>query len=255
MIEPILMSNRMLSALRQIGPKFLARGLLLLAVLGGVGYPANVVGFEEMLKAYDFSDRPGAGWLHGRAAFVVIGGFLTAVGAPRQAVSFFAAYFYGLWAGLMVALLASGTGACIGYGFARLYSGAAQRLIRGRVGFARKIWSENTFVLSLMLRLLPVGSNFLATPAAGATAIPFLPFLTGSVLGYVPQTLVFVLLGSGVNVGSREQIALSVGLFIASAVLGVWIYANYRKRLRANGAADGSEDRIAPMDAASGAKG
>lgn len=226
------MSNRLLSVARQIGPKLFVRGIVLIAVLAGVGYLANAVGFEDLLKTYSFSDDPEAGWLHGRLAFVVIGSVLTAIGMPRQAVSFFAAYFFGLWGGFVIALVASGGGAVLGYGFARLYSAQAERLIRGRIDVARKVWAQHAFVLTVIIRLLPVGSNLLANLAAGAAAIPFLSFIGGSVTGYVPQTLVFALLGSGVNIGSREQVALSVGLFVLSAALGVWIYANYRKRLR-----------------------
>ena len=235
------MSNRMQSALRQIGPKTVLQGMTLLAVLAGVGFLANAIGFEDILESYGFSDSPRAGWLHGRAAFFVLGAAFTAIGAPRQAVSFFAAYFFGLWGGFALALLASGGGAVLAYGFARLYSGAAERFVRGRIDIARQIWAGNAFTLTLILRLLPVGSNLLANLAAGATGIPFLAFMAGSLVGYVPQTFVFALLGSGVNIGSQTQVALSVGLFIASTVLGVWIYANYRKRLRqagANGDAD-----------------
>jgi len=226
------MTNRTISAFRQIGPKLVAQGIVLIALLAAIGYLANAAGFEDVLKSYSFSDDPSADWLHGRAAFLVVGAVLTAVGMPRQAVSFFAAYFFGLWPGFVLALAASGAGAAVGYGFARLYSSFAERAISGRVNVARQIWAANAFVLTVIIRLLPVGSNLLANLAAGAGSIPFLRFIGGSVTGYVPQTLVFALLGAGVNVGSREQVALSVLLFVASAALGLWIYANYRKRLR-----------------------
>lgn len=235
------MTNRTISAFRQIGPRLLAQGVVLIAVLATIGYLANVAGIEDMLANYSFSADPSADWLHGRSAFLVAGAAFTAIGMPRQAVSFVAAYFFGLWPGFVLALAASGAGAALGYGFARLYSAAAERLIRGRVDVARQIWATNAFVLTVIIRLLPVGSNLLANLAAGAGSIPFLAFIGGSVTGYVPQTLVFALLGAGVNVGSREQVALSVVLFVASAALGLWIYANYRKRLR-SGRTEATDD-------------
>lgn len=229
------MSNRIRTALRQIGPKFLLQAAILAVVLVSAGLLANRYRFEEVLGWLAFSDSGDAGWLHGRLAFVATGALFTAIGGPRQAVCFFAAYLFGLWQGSALALAASAAGALTAYLFALSFSGAARRVIRGRVDVARRMWERNAFSLTLILRLLPVGSNLLANLSAGAAHIPLAPFLAGSVLGYTPQTLVFAMLGAGVNVGSREQVALSVALFVLSALLGVWVYANYRKRLK-NGA-------------------
>ena len=46
-------------------------------------------------------------------------------------------------------------------------------------------------------------------------------------------------MGSGVNVQSGTQVALSIVLFVASILIGVWIYARYRKELKRNGDGDG----------------
>ncbi len=225
------MSNRIASALRQMGPKLLLRGLILICVLVGAAFLIESLQFEELVERFSFSSDPEAGWLHGRFAYLGLAGVFTALGGPRQAISFFAAYFFGLWEGFAIALIGSGLGCLIAYGFARGFHDAALTLIRGRVDMARQIWARDTFWLTFILRLLPIGSNLLANLAAGASAIPLGAFLAGSLAGYVPQTLVFVLMGSGVNVGSGMQIAISVGLFAVSTLVGVWIYARYRKQL------------------------
>jgi uncharacterized membrane protein YdjX (TVP38/TMEM64 family) len=54
-------------------------------------------------------------------------------------------------------------------------------------------------------------------------------FFLASVLGYLPQTLVFGLLGSGVQVSHTTQIALGIALFIASAALGVVLMQRSRR--------------------------
>ena len=226
------MSNRIASALRQMGPKLLLRGLILICVLVGAGVLVNQYRFEDILHILAFSGASNAGWLHGRIAYLVLAGVFTALGGPRQAVSFFAAYFFGLTEGFLVALVGSAIGCLVAYLFARAFHDTAIRLIHGRVDMARRIWARDTFWLTFILRLLPVGSNLLANLAAGASAIPLAAFLSGSLAGYVPQTLVFALMGTGVNVGSTTQIAVSLALFVASTLLGVWIYARYRKRLR-----------------------
>ena len=227
------MSNRIASALRQMGPKLVLRGLILICVLVGAGLAIESYRFEEIVERFTFSSEAGTGWMHGRLAYLVLGAVFTALGGPRQAVSFFAAYFFGLVEGFVIALIGSGLGCLIAYGFARGFHDAAITLIRGRVDMARQIWVRDTFWLTFILRLLPVGSNLLANLAAGASAIPLAAFVGGSLAGYVPQTLVFALMGSGVNVGSSTQIGISVGLFIVSTLIGVWIYARYRKQLRA----------------------
>lgn len=225
-----------------MGPKLVVRGLILICVLVGAGFLIESYKFEEIVEALAFSGDAEAGWLHGRLAYLALAGLFTAFGGPRQAISFFAAYFFGLGEGFLIALAGSGLGCLIAYFFARMFHDAAVNLIRGRVDVARRIWARDTFWLTFILRLLPVGSNLLANLAAGASAIPFAAFLAGSLAGYVPQTLVFVLMGSGVNVGSSVQVAVSVGLFVISTLIGVWVYARYRKRLRSEAQADAAAD-------------
>lgn len=215
-----------------MGVKLLLRATLLLGILAAAGLIANRYRFEDLLAALNFSAGDEAGILHGRIAYLLLAGLFTAAGGPRQAISFFAAYFFGLAEGFAIALAGSALGLLAGYGAARLFRDAAIRFIRGRVDVAVQIWARNPFTLSLILRLLPVGSNFLANMAAGAAGIPLVGFFAGSVLGYIPQTLVFALMGSGINIGSREQVGLSIALFVLSILLGLWVYARYRKNLR-----------------------
>ena len=57
--------------------------------------------------------------------------------------------------------------------------------------------------MTLLIRLLPVGNNFATSLAAGVSRVPARPFLLGSLLGYMPQTMVFALAGSGVEMGAE----------------------------------------------------
>ena len=54
------------------------------------------------------------------------------------------------------------------------------------------------------------------------------PFLAASALGYLPQTVVFVLLGSGVRVGKAEQLALAAALFVAASLIGLYLLRRTR---------------------------
>ncbi len=90
--------------------------------------------------------------------------------------------------------------------------------------------------MAMLIRLLPVGSNVITNLLAGVSSVPLLPFLAGSLIGYLPQTVIFVLLGSGVNVQPVWRTAASVALFVASGLLGVVLY----RRMRQGKAFDGT---------------
>jgi uncharacterized membrane protein YdjX (TVP38/TMEM64 family) len=87
---------------------------------------------------------------------------------------------------------------------------------------------DNPLTMAVLIRFLPVGSNLLTNLFAGVSAVRAVPFFAGSLLGYTPQTVVFVLLGSGIQVDPLLRGSVSVALFVASAALGVFLY----KRLR-----------------------
>jgi uncharacterized membrane protein YdjX (TVP38/TMEM64 family) len=88
--------------------------------------------------------------------------------------------------------------------------------------------AANPFSMTLLIRLLPVGNNFATSLAAGVSRVPARPFLLGSFLGYVPQTLVFALAGSGIEAGAGVRVWLAVLLFFVSAATGIWLYHKYR---------------------------
>jgi uncharacterized membrane protein YdjX (TVP38/TMEM64 family) len=75
------------------------------------------------------------------------------------------------------------------------------------------------FTATLMLRLMPVGSNILLNLAAGLSAVRLLPFLAASAIGFVPQTLIFALFGQAPN--HAHMFVLGGMMFLASAAVGV----------------------------------
>jgi len=93
---------------------------------------------------------------------------------------------------------------------------------------------DHTFTSTIMIRLLPAGSNLLVNLTAGAIRVRGIHFFSGSLLGYIPQTLIFALIGSGVHVDPRQRIGLGVALFIVSVLLGMQLYRRYRAHFGAN---------------------
>ncbi len=158
----------------------------------------------------------------GAAAFFAVGAALTAFGLPRQAVAFAAGYAFGAWGGILLAMGAQLAGCCADFWWARAVARdwAAKRL-RGRLARLDRVLTTKPFTATLTLRLLPVGNNLLLNLLGGLSGLPALPFFAATLIGYLPQTAIFALAGSGVRVDRSAQLAVGGVLFAASAVLGV----------------------------------
>lgn len=167
--------------------------------------------------------------LAGEALFVGLAALATGLGLPRQVVSGLAGYAFGLALGSALALAGTVAG-CVGaFYYARVLARAPiQNKFSGRVRKLDDFLHDNTFSMTLLVRMLPVGSNVATNLAAGVSSVRAAPFFGGSALGYAPQTVIFALLGSGVAVDPGLRISLSVVLFVASALLGVYLYRHFR---------------------------
>ena len=206
-------------------PRVILRGLILIATLVGVGFLFET---QNLDKAWIDGSIRGQG-SGGYALFVLAGALFTAVGLPRQVLSFLAGYAFGFATGTALAVLATALGCATTFFYARLLG---RSVIAARFpGRIRKIDSflrDNPFSMTLLIRLLPVGSNLLTNLAAGVSGVGPLPFILGSAIGYIPQNLVFALVGSGVSIDPAFRISLSVALFVASGAIGVYLYRRYR---------------------------
>jgi len=210
---------------------FLKGGITILALLL-LGYLAKSLDFENIFETSGFGQNSGVSIWNGPFGFLILASGLMCVGAPRQVISFFAAFFFGLTLGFAVALVATICTCLLSYSVARSFSIFFQDFVKGKLNLALNFWRDNTFLTTIIWRFLPVGNNLLTNLAAGAFKIPPVPFISGSAFGYIPQTLVFAVLGSGVNLGSGVQVLISVALFVVCAVLGLYLFTRYCKELK-----------------------
>ena len=165
----------------------------------------------------------------GPAGFVLFAAIACAVGVPRQVVAYAAGLGFGTWPGCVLALIAELAGCAADFLWARVVARDwAARRITGRLARLDGQLSRHPFGATLTLRLLPVGSNILLNLLAGVSAVAMGPFLLASLIGYVPQTVVFALLGGGVRVDRNEQLVLAGGLFVLASLLGLWLMRRIR---------------------------
>jgi uncharacterized membrane protein YdjX (TVP38/TMEM64 family) len=210
-------------------PRLLFKGLVLMASLAAIGWGLKASGLAQHLDANwvdsEIRGQGANGWL----LYVGVGALAVAAGLPRQAVCFLGGYGFGLGLGLALAQLASILGCALCFLYARLLG---RELVRHR--FAERLrrlddfLHEHPVTMTMLIRFLPVGSNLITNLLAGVSKVAPLPFLLGSLIGYLPQTIIFVLLGSGIHVQPLWRSVLSVLLFLLSALLGVYLYRRLR---------------------------
>jgi hypothetical protein len=90
---------------------------------------------------------------------------------------------------------------------------------------------------------MPVLGTILRRPdeadAAGVRRPGLLVATRARAIGYVPQTVIFALLGKGVRVDGAWQIGIAAAMFAASVALGVWLWQRHRAARALEPAEDG----------------
>jgi len=196
----------------------------------------------------------------GEIIFVVVGAAATAAGVPRQAIAFLGGYAFsssahdspvqGIALAVGLAMVAQLIGGALAYLWAReIGQGWASERLQGRFGRRLRplqdVLTQSPFSSVLALRLMPVGNNLALNLLAGVAGVGFFPFLTASAIGYLPQTIIFVLLGEGLKVEETTRIGVAVALFVVSALLGFMLLRRHRAA-RALRTAEDDPDR-APL--------
>jgi uncharacterized membrane protein YdjX (TVP38/TMEM64 family) len=207
----------------------LAKSALLMAALVFLGLAVRHLGLDSLNEQWIDTTVRGQG-LRGEIIFIVMGMLAMAVGLPRQVFAFLGGYAFGFVSGTALALLATVLGCIASFYYARVL---ARDLMKRR--FAQRIAQVDVFLgrspfnMALVIRLLPVGSNLLTNLIAGLSHTAALPFFAGSALGFLPQTLIFALAGSGVNVDPSLRLSIAAALFIVSAIIGAHLYRQHRQ--------------------------
>ncbi len=213
---------------RPAGTRLVLRSAMLFLSLVAVGAALHVSGLadaldEKWIDAYVRGRGP-----RGDALFVAVGAAFISVGLPRQVIAFLAGYAFGFVAGSVLALLAAAFGCVAAFSYARLFGrDVVAARFPARVRRIDDFLADHPFAMTLLIRFLPIGSNLLTNLAAGVSRVPPVPFVAGSTLGYIPQTVVFALIGSGVTVDLAARVGIGAVLFAASGALGVYLYRRH----------------------------
>jgi uncharacterized membrane protein YdjX (TVP38/TMEM64 family) len=223
--------------------RVILKGLALMLSLAMLGY---------LFKSSDLGSSVNEAWIdarvrgqgvNGALLFLLMGGVFTAIGLPRQIIAFLGGYAFSVGLGTLLGALAALLGCMLSFAYARFFGrGLLQARLGARAGRFDRFIHDHPFAMTVLIRLLPVGSNLLTNLAAGISSIRPAYFFSGTVLGYLPQTLVFALVGSGVQIAPAFKLALAVGLFLISGVLGAYLYRRFRHGLSLDEKVDAALD-------------
>ena len=224
-IQPVIASNTpefQNSRISKYLPLLAALALLLLLpkLLGLAGLN------QEWLK--EVCTTPGG---YGPFIYLGLGATLVGVGFSRQVVCFLGGFVFGLTKGLALATLASGIGCLLAVGAARFFRRTFQRRFGSRLDKVNGFLSKNSFHAAMAIRFLPVGSNLLTNIGAGVSQVSITGFFWGTMIGYLPQTVIFTIMGSGVGVSSYWMMGMGAVLMGASALLSRRMFQRYRREM------------------------
>ncbi|AVM75783.1 TVP38/TMEM64 family protein [Magnetospirillum gryphiswaldense] len=212
-----------------LDPRVLIRGLVLIATLALIGFLLEGIGLRALLDSAWVDTEVRDKGLWGEGLFLLVGAVVIAIGLPRQMVCFLGGYAFGFWLGTLLALTATLMGSMSAFYYARFMGrDFLARRFPGKIKRLDDFLAGNPLTMALILRLSPLSYGLAANIGAGVSGVRALPFFAGSAIGYLPQTIVFTLLGGGMQLDPVTNTILSALLFVVSTVLGLWLWRRYR---------------------------
>jgi uncharacterized membrane protein YdjX (TVP38/TMEM64 family) len=210
---------RRLSSAMASARAVLGKALLLAGGLTGAALALRILPITARLH-----DMP-SGHPIDAVSLIAIGALACAIGVPRQVVAFVAGYGWGPLLGTALALVAQMGGCAADLFWARAVGrNFARRRLAGRLARLDTALASRPFAATLAIRLLPTGNNLALNLLAGVSSLRAAPFLAASAIGYLPQTVIFALMGHGSELGRGTDLAISISLLVVSGLLALLIF-------------------------------
>jgi uncharacterized membrane protein YdjX (TVP38/TMEM64 family) len=158
-------------------------------------------------------------------AFAVVGTGLVSIGFPRIVLSAVGGAMFGVVLGTLWSQVAMTLAILAPFLYSRHLG---RELVARRMGRRLQrfddLLGQHGFMVVLLIRLCPVGNNFLTNYLAGVTVIPLGTFLAASFVGYLPESFIFALLGSGL--ADHPQLRLWGGALLLAvfSLFFIWYF-------------------------------
>ncbi len=155
----------------------------------------------------------------------------TSIGLPRQIAALVAGINLGALFGFVLATLATTLGCFITFSVSRyLLSEKVSQKYPEKLATLSNFLSEQTFVKAIVIRILPLGSNFLTNIVAGVSKVSARAYVSGSFVGFIPQMIIFSLAGSGIRLGAKNELIASLALFVVALLLSAYLLKQHKDK-------------------------
>lgn len=215
----------------QHGKKFSA-GLFWLALLGGYGWYMRSTGLSAQAAALQLRDfLAGSAW--GPLLYVVLYTVRPLIFFPSTVMTAISGYLYGPALGTVYALIGGNLSGTLAYFVGRFFGGDLFAEEDGDAnGFVARHAANlrrNGFEAVLVMRLIYLPYD-LVNYLCGFVRVPWLQYATATLLGVLPGSLTFTLLGSVFTSESTSQRWLLAGFSLGMLLLGLGLSRWLRKR-------------------------
>ena len=208
--------------------KQILKPLLLVAGLVAVGFGFRLIVGGHAADHLETLLETGGPFSAG--IFILLSIVLVGLGLPRQIPAYIGGYAFGLWPGFWLAMLIQTLACAANFYWTRgLAHDWAARRFGASVRRLDQALAAQPFMSTLALRLMPVGSNIATNLLAGVSSVPFRPFLLGSMLGFIPQTIIFALIGNGAQISHGWIIGLGAVACVVSGLFGMVVLRRHRR--------------------------
>lgn len=165
----------------------------------------------------NIQDNPAAGIT---AIAVYVG--LSLVMVPTAALTAGVAMTFGPTYGFVISLAAAMTSAVIGFMLGRLVKPELLGMMMGSAIERVRQHTENSSIASItFLRILPIAPFSAVNIALGLVKVPVISFFVGTLLGFLPGTIILTFMGESLAMLWKHQDATSMAL--VGAGLALWI--------------------------------
>jgi len=183
------------------------------------------IGLVEQL---DWHDKDSSQTINTLLLFVFLS-LATSIGLPRQIAALVAGINLGAFIGMMLATLATTLGCLITFSVSRyLLSAKVTLKYPNQLAKLSEFLGERTFLKAIVIRILPLGSNFITNIIAGVSKVSMPAYVGGSFVGFIPQMIIFSLAGSGIRLGAQNELMASAILFIIAILLTTYLIKKHR---------------------------
>lgn len=164
--------------------------------------------------------------------FVLISCALIMIGMPRLLFYALGGYAFGFWEGLALSLIGSLLGSFIAFRVARW---GGRKWLTERFGhrrfFGRIVHAKPTVASVAFLRMLPVANGVINVGLA-LGKVRNRAFVLGSLIGFLPQGVVAILIGSGMGEDVPAWMSATRISLAAAILLAIFAYTSWHRSRR-----------------------